>query len=246
MQPGRAPLLTFNVLTLFPELFGPFVDGSIMGRARRNGLIGFQAVQIRDFATDRHHTVDDSPFGGGEGMVLRPDVLHSAWTSVDAPDSRAKGEQLTVYLSPQGRALDANLAKRLAGFPRLILVCGHYEGVDERFVESCVDLEVSIGDYVLTGGELPAQVLMDAVSRWVPGVVGKERSVAGDSLEGGLLKYPQYTKPREYLGRAVPDVLLSGNHAEIARWRQEQRERRTEARRPDLWTAYGAPRKGGA
>jgi tRNA (guanine37-N1)-methyltransferase len=234
-----APSLEFVVLTLFPELFTSFVKTSLMARALRHGKLSFEAVQIRDFATDKHNTVDDTPYGGGAGMVLRPDVLHSAWRSVDDAELRGEGGQLTVYLSPQGRLLDAPLARRLAQIPRLILVCGHYEGVDERFVDECVDLEVSIGDYVLTGGELPAQVLMDAVSRWVPGVVGKEKSVSEDSFEGGLLKYPQYTRPREFNGLEIPPVLLGGNHAHIAAWRQAEREKRTRLRRPDLWERYG-------
>lgn len=194
----------------------------------------FHLVQIRDFALDRHRTVDDSPYGGGEGMVLRADVLFSAWRSCAWTRNRKKKSVRTVLLSPQGPCLTQKKAKELAKAHEIILVCGHYEGVDERFIEECVDEELSIGDYVLTGGELAAGVVVDAVSRLIPGVVGNERSITEDSLEGGLLKYPQYTRPAVFQGRAVPPVLTSGNHAEIAAWRQAQRLERTKKKRPDL------------
>jgi tRNA (guanine37-N1)-methyltransferase len=224
-------LLHFEILTLFPEVFGPFLESSLIGKAREKGLVSFQLNQIRDFATDKHRTVDDTPYGGGEGMLLRVDVLHSAWKK--AVETPVPGT-LTVLMSPQGEPLTQALAKELVQAPKIVLVCGHYEGVDERFVELCVDREISIGDYVLTGGELPAMVVADAVTRLVPGVVGNDRSVSEDSLEGGLLKYPQYTRPREYEGLAVPDVLLGGNHGEILKWRDAQRRSRTAKKRPDL------------
>ncbi|MGZ3707577.1 MAG: tRNA (guanosine(37)-N1)-methyltransferase TrmD [Bdellovibrionota bacterium] len=226
--------MDFRFLTLFPEIFDTVLSSSLLGKARERGLISTQVIQIRDFATDRHRTVDDTPYGGGEGMLLKADVLHAAWKKA-LPRKPAAGKKvLTVLLSPQGEVFTQSLAKELAGYSKIVFVCGHYEGVDERFIELCVDREVSIGDYVLTGGELPALVMADAISRLVPGVVGKMASVEKDSLEGGLLKYPQYTRPREFQGREVPPVLLSGDHKKIARWREEQMIERTRRKRPDL------------
>ncbi|MFN7685419.1 MAG: tRNA (guanosine(37)-N1)-methyltransferase TrmD [Oligoflexia bacterium] len=228
-------LRSIHFLTLFPELIEPALKASLMGRAVSRGLIQFSVTQIRDFSTDKHRTVDDAPYGGGEGMVLRADVLHAAWSSVDGA-SQAR----TVLLSPQGPRLTQSKARELLGYEKLILVCGHYEGVDERFIELCCDEELSIGDYVLTGGELPALVVADAVTRLVPGVVGNSQSIERDSLEpspeggGLLLKYPQYTKPRQFMGLEVPEVLLSGNHGEIDRWRRTQSLERTRSKRPDL------------
>lgn len=228
--------LRFSFLSLFPEIFNPVLSASLLGKARKKGLVTYETVAIRDFATDKHRTTDDTPYGGGEGMLLKADVLYSAW-------KKARGRVLkklahktqTLLLSPQGRLLTQPLAKKLATeCSHLILVCGHYEGVDERFIELCVDQEVSIGDYVLTGGELPALVVADAVTRLIPGVVGNADSVARDSLEGGLLKYPQYTRPREFMGLSVPDVLLSGDHRAIAAWREDQSRIRTSSKRPDL------------
>jgi tRNA (guanine37-N1)-methyltransferase len=208
---------------------------SLLGKARERGIVSYETLQIRDFATDKHRTVDDTPFGGGEGMVMKPDVLRAAWQEAKA---RVGEGARTIFMSPQGRLLDQPLARELSRAEALIVVCGHYEGVDERFVESCVDAEVSIGDYVLTGGELPALVLADAVTRVLPGVVGNERSISEESLENGLLKYPQYTRPRELDGAAVPEVLLSGDHRAIERWRQDQMTERTQRKRPDLWVKY--------
>lgn len=229
------PRLTFHYLSLFPEVFGPIVESSLLGKARERGVLAFVATQIRDFAVDRHRTVDDTPYGGGDGMLLKADILHAAWKRA-VP--RRSATTRTILLSPQGPRLTAEKARELAGYRKLVLVCGHYEGVDERFIETCVDEELSIGDYVLTGGELPALVVTDAVARWIPGVVGKEGSVTGDSLEGGLLKYPQYTRPREFQGREVPEVLLSGNHGKIREWREAQMRERTARKRPDLWQAW--------
>jgi len=226
------PRLRFDFLTLFPEIFPSVLGASLVGKAQSRGIVSFGLTQLRDFATDRHRTVDDTPFGGGEGMVLKVDVLHAAWSSVKKPGSH------TVFLSPQGRPLTQELAKELVQHEHLILVCGHYEGVDERFIDLCVDQEVSIGDYVLTGGELPAMVLADAVTRLLPGVVGNDDSVTKDSFENGLLKYPQFTRPREFQGHEVPGVLLDGNHSLISRWRQAQMEERTSRKRPDLWEKY--------
>jgi tRNA (guanine37-N1)-methyltransferase len=225
--------IRFHFLTLFPEIFEPVLSSSLLGKAQKKGLASFSTIQIRDFATDRHRTVDDTPYGGGEGMLLKVDVLHAAWKKAVASCS-PESKPLTILLSPQGQKFDQTMAKELAGYQDLILVCGHYEGVDERFIELCVDREVSIGDFVLTGGELPAMVMADAISRWIPGVVGKQQSVERDSLENNLLKYPQYTRPREYEGLAVPQVLLDGDHQEIARWREAQMKERTARKRPDL------------
>lgn len=221
-----------DVLTLFPEAFigGP-LDISVVKRARERGLLDLHVHNIRDWATDRHRTVDDYPFGGGHGMVMRVDVLDRA---LEAVQWMAEPRGLVVYLSPQGERLTDRTVRELAREPRLILVCGRYEGVDERFVEHCVDREISIGDYVLTGGELPAMVLIDAVSRHIPGALGDKASSADESFAEGLLEHPQYTRPAEYKGWRVPEVLLSGNHAKIAEWRREQRLLRTRQRRPDL------------
>ncbi len=220
-----------DVLTLFPEAFDGPLDVSIIKRARDNGDLNLYFHDVREHATDKHRTVGGYPFGGGQGMVLKVDVLDAALSYVQALDeSPAK----VVYLSPQGRRLDDGLVRELAREPRLALVCGRYEGVDERFIEHFVDLEVSIGDYILTGGELPAMVLIEAVARHIPGVLGAERSSEDESFVDGLLEYPQYTRPAEYKGWPVPEVLLSGHHANIEAWKQEQREQRTAARRPDL------------
>jgi tRNA (guanine37-N1)-methyltransferase len=221
--------MRIDILTLFPSMFaGPF-DESIIARAIQQGLVTIHLHNIRDWATDRHRTVDDTPYGGGAGMIMRPDVLGRAIEAVRALDRRA----LVVLLTPQGRLLSHEVARQLAAWPRLILVCGRYEGVDERVRALHVDEEISIGDYVLTGGELPAMVLVDVVARLVPGVVDAE-SLEHESHAAGLLEYPQYTRPARYAGLGVPPVLLSGHHAEIARWRREQALRRTYLRRPDL------------
>ncbi len=234
------PVFEFHFLTLFPELIEPLFKASLMGKAAERGFARFQFTQIRDFARDRHRTTDEPPFGGGEGMVLKADVLFEAWksaTGATGPE-RPVGVR-TLLLSPQGKPFSQEMARSLArDCKKLVLVCGHYEGVDERFIELCVDEEVSIGDYVLTGGELPAAVIADAVTRLLPGVVGNERSITEDSFEGGLLKYPQFTRPRVFEGSEVPAILLTGDHKKIGAWRLEQRKERTKHKRPDLWEAY--------
>lgn len=220
----------FHFLTLFPESFDSVLSSSLLSKAKERGLVDYRFTQIRNFSKDKHKTVDDAPYGGGEGMLIKCDVLYDAWESI------AKTQKTrTILLSPQGPCLTQPIAKRLVQeTDQLILVCGHYEGVDERFIELCVDEEISIGDYVLTGGELPAMVLTDVLARHIPGVVGNDQSVSRDSLEDGLLKYPQYTKPREFKGKSVPDVLLSGDHGKIEKWRREQALERTKTKRPDL------------
>lgn len=221
-----------DVLTLFPAAFeaGP-LDVSIIKRAREDGLLDLQVHDIREHATDRHRSVDDYPFGGGQGMVMRVDVLDRALTHVQG---LAEAPGFVVFLTPQGRVLNDALVRELAAHPRLVLVCGRYEGVDQRFVDHCVDCEISIGDYVVTGGELPAMVLIDAVTRHVPGALGDEASPEEESFADGLLEHPQYTRPADYRDWKVPDVLLSGHHANIEKWKREQRLERTRERRPDL------------
>ena len=237
VQGEATQALEFHFLTLFPELLEPLFRASLMGKAAERGFASFNFVQIRDFTKDRHRTTDEPPYGGGEGMVLKADVLHAAWKSVAG--ARKSASTRTVLLSPQGKPFTQELAKQWATeSQKIILVCGHYEGVDERFIDLCVDEEVSIGDYVLTGGELPAAVIADAVTRLIPGVVGNERSITEDSFEGGLLKYPQFTRPRTFEGVDVPSILLSGDHKKIGAWRLEQRRERTRLKRPDLWESY--------
>ena len=223
----------FHVLTIFPDMFvSPFAE-SIIGRAQKEGLVDIEVYNIRDYASDRHHTVDDYPFGGGPGMVMKPEPLFEA---VEAVRSSASLDEDTpvVLLSLQGRTLTQPVVEELAEHRNLVLICGRYEGVDERVRQHLATDELSIGDYVLTGGELAAMVVIDAVSRLVPGVVGSKESIQGDSFTMGLLQHPQYTRPPEFREWAVPEVLLSGNHAEIARWRRQQSLRRTFLRRPDL------------
>ncbi len=220
-----------DVLTLFPEAFAGPLDVSIIKRAREDGLLDLAIHNIREHATDRHRSVDDYPFGGGHGMVMRVDVLDAALQHVQ---SLGGSPGMVVYMSPQGERLTDALVRELAREPRLVVVCGRYEGVDERFIEHCTDRQVSIGDYVLTGGELPAMVLIDAVARHIPGALGDEASPEDESFAGGLLEHPQYTRPAEYRGWRVPEVLLSGHHANIEQWKSEQRLARTKARRPDL------------
>ncbi|MCE7929548.1 MAG: tRNA (guanosine(37)-N1)-methyltransferase TrmD [Dehalococcoidia bacterium] len=232
--------MRIDVLTLFPEAFTGPLDVSIVRRAREDGLLDLHVHDIREHATDRHRSVDDYPFGGGQGMVMRVDVLDRALGHVQSLGTEAG---LVVLLTPAGERLTDALVRELATHGRLVLVCGRYEGVDERFAEHCVDREISIGDYVLTGGELPAMVLIDAVARHVPGVLGDEVSPEEESFVQGLLEHPQYTRPAEYRGWAVPEVLLSGHHANVSKWKQEQRLRRTRERRPDLLDAGGHLRK---
>lgn len=223
--------MRFDVLTLFPAAFVGPLDVSIIKRAREDGLMELAIHDIREHATDKHRSVDDYPFGGGQGMVMRVDVLDAA---VQHVQGLAEPRGTVVYMSPQGERLTDALVRELATHQRLVVVCGRYEGVDERFVDHCVDRQISIGDYILTGGELPAMVLIDAVARHIPGALGDEVSPEEESFADGLLEHPQYTRPAEYRGWGVPDVLLSGHHANIEKWKREQRLARTRERRPDL------------
>jgi tRNA (guanine37-N1)-methyltransferase len=220
-----------DILTLFPEAFHGPLQTSIIGRAREAGLVSVFVHDIRDHAESRHKVVDDYPYGGGPGMVMKPEPLFRA---VEYARNQASPEGRVVLLTPQGRLLSQQVAEELAGEERLLLVCGHYEGVDERVREHLVDDEVSIGDYVLSGGEFPALVVVDAVVRRLPGVLGSELSLDEESHAQGFLEYPQYTRPADFRGWGVPEVLLSGHHAEIARWRRRQSLLRTARRRPDL------------
>lgn len=224
--------MRIEILTTIPEMIDAVTGESILGRAKSRGLIEINAVNLRDFAHDRHRTTDDAPFGGGPGMVMKPEPVFEA---VESLVSRSAGTKPRVLLmTPQGRRFDQKFAEELARESHVIIICGRYEGVDERIRERLATDEVSIGDYVLTGGELAALVIADAVSRLIPGVLGDETSCETDSFSSSLLEYPQYTRPADYRGMEVPEVLLSGNHAEIAKWRREMALKRTFERRPDL------------
>lgn len=225
--------MRIDIVTLFPGMFrGPFEE-SIVKRASERGLVNIIIHNLRDFTTDKHHVVDDSPYGGGGGMVLKPEPIFAAVEAIRALEED-EASPAVILLTPQGRVFKQDVARELAGHKRLILLCGHYEGVDERVREHLVSDEISIGDYVLTGGELATMVVVDAVVRLLPGALGSEEAAQEDSHATGLLEYPHYTRPPEFRGWQVPEVLLSGNHAEIARWRREQSLRRTLERRPDM------------
>lgn len=222
--------MKFNVLTLFPEMLAAYLQQGVLGRAVKRGLVDVNLINIRDFAKGTHKTTDDRPYGGGEGMVMKPGPIYRALKSVD----RVEGRSLVILLSPQGKLFDQSIAWEMSGWDQLILVCGRYEGVDERIKLTCIDMELSIGDYILSGGELGAMVIVDAVSRLIPGVLGGERSNLEDSFEDGLLEYPQYTRPRVFQDKPVPEILLSGNHEKIRVWRREESLKRTLEKRPDL------------
>ncbi|GAW32228.1 tRNA (guanine(37)-N(1))-methyltransferase [Carboxydocella sp. JDF658] len=227
--------MKFDILTLFPDMFwGPFAH-SIIKRALEKGLLEINTINIRDFTTDKHRIVDDYPYGGGAGMVMKPEPIFRAVDFIAERDGR--GPENIILLSPQGRKFSQNIARELALKEHLVFICGHYEGIDERVREGLVTDQISIGDFILTGGELAAMVIVDAVARLIPGVLGEEMSAADETFSQGLLEYPQYTRPREYRGLKVPDILLSGDHGKIARWRRQQALKRTLAWRPDLLEA---------
>jgi len=221
--------MRIDVITLFPEMFEAPLEASLLGKARAAGRIEVVVHDLRDYGVGRHRSVDDEPYGGGPGMVMRPEPIWSAVEGLGA------GGAHVVLMSARGTLLDHEVVRRLAGNERLVLICGRYEGVDERVVEHLADEEVSIGDYVLAGGELPALVVIEAVSRLVPGVLGNVESLAMESHSAGLLEYPQYTRPPEFRGHGVPEVLLAGDHGAVERWREQESERLTRLRRPDLW-----------
>ncbi|MDX2198844.1 MAG: tRNA (guanosine(37)-N1)-methyltransferase TrmD [Phycisphaerae bacterium] len=223
--------MRFDLLSLFPEVLTPYLGASILGRASAAGIAEFHTHQLRDFSQDPHKKVDDRPFGGGPGMVLMCQPVIDAVAAIEAMDPRPA---LRVLLTPQGRRFDQSFARELSAAPRMLLICGHYEGYDERIVELLQPVEISLGDFVLTGGELAALTVVDAVARLLPGVLGNEQSASDESFSHGNIEYPHYTRPRDYRGLSVPEVLLNGNHAEIARWRAAQSADRTAARRPDL------------
>lgn len=223
--------MKFHVLTLFPEMIEAGLKNSVTGRAIKNGLMALNCVNIRGFSDNKHQHVDDYPYGGGAGMVMQPGPIHRAYLHVTR---NMEKKPRVVYLTPQGRVFNQALAENLAEEDELIFLCGHYEGVDERILEEIVTDNVSIGDYVLTGGELPAMVMIDCIARLIPGVLNNEASAEFESFHDNLLEYPQYTRPEVYEGKPVPEVLLSGHHANIERWRREQSLKRTLERRPDL------------
>lgn len=220
--------MNIDVLTLFPDFFQSLNSYSIIGRAIGEGKINLNCINIRDFSKDKHKRVDDYPFGGGPGMVMQIEPIYEAINSVKTDDSKV------IFLSPQGKRLNQEMAKSLSEENHIILLCGHYEGIDNRIIENYVDEELSIGDYVLTGGEIPAMVLIDCISRLIPGVLSSEESYMDESHYDGYLEYPQYTRPREFNGIKVPDILLSGDHAKIDKWRREESIRITMEKRPDL------------
>ena len=218
--------MKFDVLTLFPEMFD-VLNYSIIGKAIEKKLIDVNITNIRDFSKNKHKKVDDTPYGGGAGMVIRPDVVMDSYNSVKTENSKV------IYLSPQGKTLNQKKVEELSKSSHLILLCGHYEGIDQRVIDKIVDEEISIGDYVLTGGEIPALVLIDSISRYIDGVISKD-SVKEESFSQGMLEYPQYTRPESFEGEKVPEVLLSGHHANIKKWRKEQSLKITKSKRPDL------------
>lgn len=222
--------MRFDILTLFPQMFEAVLGDSIIGRAQQASILEINYINIRDFSEDKHRRVDDYPYGGGSGLVMQPDPIYNAYKSI-LQDKKP----LVIYLSPQGRVFDQICAKELALQEHIVLLCGHYEGIDERIIEEIVDVEISLGDFVLTGGEIPAMAIVDAVSRMVPGVLSSEEAFSNESHYDGLLEYPQYTRPPEFMGRKVPDVLISGHHKNIDVWRKEQALQRTKEKRPDLF-----------
>lgn len=224
--------MRFDVLTLFPDVINAILGESIIGKAQQNKLIEVNTINIRDYTTNKHKKVDDYPYGGGNGMVMQVQPIYDAYMSiVESSGYRPK----VIYMSPQGKQLNHKIAAELSENSHLVILCGHYEGIDERVIEEIVDEEISIGDYVLTGGELPAMVLIDCVSRFVPGVLSNEESNIEESHYNGMLEYPQYTRPYEFMGKQVPDVLMSGHHLNISKWRRQQSVKRTYIKRPDLF-----------
>ncbi len=220
--------MRIDILTLFPEMFSS-LSASLLGKAQEKDILQINIINIRDFSKDKHKKTDDYTFGGGNGMLMTPQPIYDAMTSIEGYESAHK-----IYLSPRGKVFKQEMVKSLTDFDHLIFLCGHYEGVDQRVVDMLIDEEISIGDFVLTGGELPAMVIIDAVSRYLPGVLGNSQSTEEESFSSGLLEYPQYTRPAEFMGRRVPEVLLSGDHEKIRKWRENEAKKVTLARRPDI------------
>lgn len=227
-------MIKFDVLTLFPDMFSAVLGDSIIGRAQEKGLLELNLVNIRDFSKNKHRKTDDYPFSGGGGMLMTPQPVYDAYMSV-AKDKQNKPH--TVYLSPQGKTFNQKRAKELSEMKEIVLLCGHYEGIDQRVIDMIVDEEISVGDFVLTGGEIPAMAVIDAVSRMIPGVLANEKSYGDESHFDGLLEYPQYTQPREFMGRKVPEILFSGHHKNIEKWKREQSLAVTKKKRPELLEA---------
>lgn len=221
--------MRFDILTLFPDMMRAVLDESIIGRAQKNGILEINCINIRDFAGNKHNSVDDYPYGGGFGMLMQAPPIYRAYESVAGED-----KPYTVYMSPQGKVLTQDKVVELSKKDRIVILCGHYEGVDERVLEEIVDEEISIGDYVLTGGELPAAILVDSVSRMIEGVLPQSESFTEESIYSGLLEYPQYTRPPVFMGRSVPEVLMSGHHANIEKWKRKESLKRTYIKRPEL------------
>lgn len=219
--------MKFSIITLFPEVFEPILNSSILKRAQKKGLLEFELVNLRDFGEGKHKVVDDRPYGGGSGMILKADILSKTLSSVKKYDK-------VILTSASGKPYKQKLVQRFSKLDHMVIVCGHYEGVDQRFIDKYVDEEISIGDYVLTGGEVPAMVIVDSVTRLIPGVLEKPEATAQESFSEGLLEYPHYTRPQEFEGKKVPEVLLSGNHQEIAKWRSQKSLEKTKKIRPDL------------
>lgn len=227
--------MRFDIMTLFPELVTTVLGESIIGRAQKSGALEIFAHNIRDYSTDKHRRVDDTPYGGGMGMLMSPVPIYDCYAAITSPEINKCERRRVVYMSPQGAVLNQDTARRLAGnYDNIVILCGHYEGVDQRIIDEIVDEEISIGDYVLTGGEIPACILVDAVGRLCPGVLSDSECFEKESFSGGMLEYPQYTRPYEFHGKTVPDVLISGHHANIEKWREEQALEKTKRARPDL------------
>lgn len=227
--------MKFYILTLFPDMINTVLSESIIGRASKADIISFEAINIRDYTLDKHKKVDDYPYGGGAGMVMQAQPVYDAYQAVCA---KAGHKVHCIYMTPQGPTFNQPMAKSLANYEDLCILCGHYEGIDERVLEEIVDENISIGDYVLTGGEIPAMAMVDAISRMVPGVLTNQESGEKESLENNLLEHPQYTRPEEWMGKKVPPIIISGDHAKVDRYRLEQSIIRTKERRPDLYEKY--------
>ena len=225
--------MKINIITLFPEVFNPILNTSILKRAQKKGKVSFKLINLRDFGEGKHKVVDDRPYGGGAGMVLKPDILAKALTQI-IKISRSKKNDVTLLMSASGKPYKQSRAKQLSKLDHIIIICGHYEGVDQRFIDKYVDEEISIGDYILTGGEIPAMAIVDSIVRLLPGVLEKPEATVNESFSDGLLEYPQYTRPEIFEGKKIPKILLSGNHAEISKWHKQKSLEKTRKVRLDL------------